>query len=123
MPLVKLNTSYRSDRGSAIVDLVAFGILLQISILIFATLAISHQQNAIAIEAIARHALRSHVLWPDRENTSLLVQNLTADFGLDPTKLEWKINCKPDPDCQAVNSTAEIYVTFGELSAHGIQRF
>lgn len=120
---MKSNTSFSSDQGSAIIDLVAFGILLQIPILMFATLAISHQQNGIAIEAIARHALRSHVLWPDRANTSLLVQNIVADFGLAPSNLEWKIVCKPEPDCLAVNSTAEIFVTYGGLKAYGIQRF
>lgn len=120
---MKSNTSLSSDRGSAIIDLVAFGILLQIPTLMFATLTISHQQNAIAIEAIARHALRSHVLWPEEDNTSLLVQNLIADFGLDFSKLDWNISCRPDPNCLADNSTAEILVSYGQLRAHAIQRF
>lgn len=120
---MRSNTNQLSDEGSAIVDLVAFGVMLQIPILMFATLAISHQQNAIAIEAIARHALRSHVLWPDRQNTTLLVQDLALDFGLDASKLEWQIVCKPNPNCLEENSLAEIHVLFDQLSAYAMQRF
>jgi hypothetical protein len=120
---VKSNTDLSSDKGSAMVDLIGFGILIQIPILMFATLAIQTQQQSFAIEAIARHGLRAHVLWPDKANTELVILELAQDFGIDPSRITWRLGCKPDPSCQSENSTAEIEVQIGELVAYSSQRF
>jgi hypothetical protein len=120
---VKCSTKLSSDQGSAIIDLIGFGVLLQIPILMFATLAIQTQQQSFAVEAIARHGLRAHILWPEPESTAQVVSELAADFGIASSRLEWNLICKPDPTCPAKNTIAEIEVRLGGLVAHASQRF
>ncbi|CAB4624445.1 unannotated protein [freshwater metagenome] len=104
------------------VDLIGFGVLLQIPILMFATLAVQTQQQSFAVEAIARHALRAHVLLPDRNNTAQVVAELAQDFGIAKERLSWTLNCRPDPSCLKAGSTAEIEVRIGQAVAYSSQR-
>jgi hypothetical protein len=120
---VKLNTDISSEQGSAIVDLIGFGVLLQIPILMFATLAIQTQQQSFAVEAIARHGLRSHVLWPDPASTAQVISEIASDFGVSVQRLDWTLRCRPDPSCMEPNTTAEIEVRLGDSVAYSSQRF
>ena len=118
---MKLNTDIRSEQGSALVDLIGFGVLLQIPILMFATAALQLQHQSFAIEAIARHALRAHVLWPDRTNTARVVSDIAKDFNIDLKTISWRLSCNPDPNCQRSGSTAKMEVSVGELVAYSVQ--
>ncbi len=120
---MKTSTSLRSEQGSAMVDLIGFGILLQIPILMFATVGIQSQQQSFAVESIARHALRAHSLWPVNESTQQVVSEIAKDFGIAPQRLQWRILCSPNPNCQAANTIARIEVRMGDLIAQSIQRF
>lgn len=119
---MKLSTDIFSDQGSAIVDLIGFGVLLQIPILMFATFAIQTQSQSFAVEAIARHGLRAHVLWPDRASTAKVISELAKDFGVSSSRLDWTLRCTPDPSCMSPNTTAEIEVRIGNLVAVSSQR-
>jgi hypothetical protein len=119
---VKRSTEIGAEQGSAIVDLIGFGVMLQIPILMFATLAVQTQQHCFAVEAIARHGLRAHVLWPDRASTARVISELVNDFGISPNQVEWVISCVPDPSCLLPKTTAEIEVRFGGLVAYSSQR-
>ena len=119
---MKLSTEITSERGSAVVDLIGFGVLLQIPILMFATLAVQTQQQSFAVESIARHGLRAHVLWPERESTARVISELAFDFGISPNRLEWVISCRPDPACLVPDTTIEIEVQLGALVAYSSQR-
>lgn len=105
------------------VDLIGFGVLLQIPILMFATFAVSVQQQSFAVESIARHALRAHSLWPVAESTDGVVLSIAKDFGISPERLSWKLWCTPNPNCLEQNTTARIEVKYGELIAYASQRF
>ena len=120
---MKSNTSLASEQGSAIVDLIGFGVLLQIPILMFATFAISTQQQSFAVESIARHALRAHSLWPVSQNTSEVVIAISKDFGISADRVSWIISCTPNPNCLAPDTTAQIEVRYGQLVAYAAQRF
>lgn len=120
---MKFSTDIFSEQGSAIVDLIGFGVLLQIPILMFATLAVQTQQQSFAVEAIARHGLRAHVLWPDEVSTTKVVAELAGDFGVSVDRLHWTLHCRPDPSCTRPNTTAEIEVRLGDLVAYSSQRF
>lgn len=120
---MKSSTDLASEQGSAIVDWIGFGILLQIPVLMFATVAIANQQQAFAIEAIARHGVRAHVLWPDRTSTSRVIAELVRDFGIAPDRVIWRLNCLPDPNCMAARNLVEIEVRIGEQVAYAMQRF
>jgi hypothetical protein len=117
---VNFSTKAFRDEGSAIIDLIGFGVLLQIPVLMFATAAISTQHQSFALEAIARHAIRAHTLWPDKQNTSQVVRQLAADFGLSYSSLKWELSCRPDPECKKADSIATIEVRLGQLSAKAI---
>jgi hypothetical protein len=105
------------------VDLIAFGVMLQIPILMFATFAASTQQQSFAVESIARHALRAHSLWPVRESTQEVVLEIAKDFGLTPERVNWNLLCTPNPNCLEPSTTARIEVRYGELVAYASQRF
>lgn len=119
---MKLNTDLRSDSGSAILELVGFGVLLQIPILMFATLVIQTQQQNFAAEAIARHGLRAHVLWPNRDSTARVIDEIASDFGLSKNEYSWRINCTPNPSCLESQSVVEIQVRLGSVIASSSQR-
>lgn len=118
---MKLSTEILSDRGSAIVDFIGFGLLLQIPVLMFSTFALSLQHQQFAIEAIARHASRAHVLLPDNSNTTRVVSELVADFGLKDSSLVWNISCNPDPKCLEPGSRVRFEIKLGGLSAETLQ--
>ena len=120
---MKFSTDFESEQGSAIVDLIGFGVLFQIPILMFATFAVSTQQQSFAVEAIARHALRAHSLWPVYESTQEVVLAISKDFGLSPDRVTWNLLCSPNPNCLEANTTARIEVRYGELIAYASQRF
>ena len=81
---MRTSTNLFSEQGSAIVDLIGFGLMLQIPILMFATFAVSTQQQSFALESIARHALRAHSLWPVRESTQAVAVEIAKEFGIVP---------------------------------------
>lgn len=118
---MKLATEIYCDRGSAIVDFIGFGLLLQIPVLMFSTFALSLQHQQFAIEAIARHAIRAHVLVPDNSNTVKVVSELAADFGLKESNLNWKLSCNPDPKCVEPGSIVRLDIELGGLSAVAMQ--
>jgi len=118
---VKLFTDISSDRGSAVIDFIGFGVLLQIPVLMFATIALSSQHQQFALEAIARHGIRAHVLVPDRINTTRVISELAADFGLKQSDLVWDLSCNPDPKCVSPGSIARLQVKLGGLSAEALQ--
>jgi hypothetical protein len=118
---VKLSTDLRSDRGSAIVDLIGFGLLLQIPVLMFATFALSTQHQQFALEAIARHGIRAHVLVADKSSTTRVIREIALDFGLKEQDLVWSLSCNPDPKCLAPGSIVRLEIKLGGLSAEALQ--
>jgi hypothetical protein len=118
---VKLSTDLLGDRGSAIVEFIGFGVLLQIPVLMFSTFALSLQHQQFAIEAIARHAIRAHVLVPDSSNTMRVISELAVDFGIQESDLVWKLKCSPDPKCVEQGSIVRLDVKLGGLSAAALQ--
>ncbi len=119
---MKFSTKLTSEQGSAVLDLIGFGVLLQIPVLVFATLAIQTQQQSFAVEAIARHGLRAHVLWPDIASTTRVIDELALDFGISSTRIRWSLSCRPDPSCRTPGSLAEMQVRLGEVVAYSTQR-
>lgn len=120
---MRTSTSPASEQGSAMVDLIGFGVLLQIPILMFATFAVSLQQQSFAVESIARHALRAHSLWPVNQSTQEVVATIAKDFGLLADQVSWNISCTPNPNCLETNTTAQIEVRYGQLVAYASSRF
>ncbi|MFM7013578.1 MAG: hypothetical protein ACKOXT_01115 [Actinomycetota bacterium] len=122
MPAENSSIDFRSENGSAIVELIGFGILLQIPILFFAISALGIQQQAIAVESIARHGLRAFTLSTDISSVESVVAELVSDFQLDANKLSWLLHCNPDPKCQ-IGGIAKLEVNYGNVMASAAARF
>lgn len=118
---MKFSTDAWDDSGSAVVDFIGFGVFLQIPILVFSVGALSIQHQQFALEAIARHAIRAHVLIPDNANTSRVVSELASDFGLSTSDLILNLNCNPDPRCFEPGSLVRLEIKLGGLSAQALQ--
>lgn len=118
---MKPSTELLNERGSGIVDLIGFGVLLQVPVLIFSTFALSLQHQQFAIEAIARHATRAQVLLPSNSNTAIVVREIARDFGLNESDLDWKITCSPDIYCLEPGSIVRFEIKLGSLSAESLQ--
>ena len=118
---MKFPTDITADEGSAIVDFIGFGLLLQIPVLMFTTFALSLQHQQFALEAIARHGIRAHVLFPDNSNTTMVIHRIAADFGLEPSDLSWQISCAPDPNCVDSGSIVRFEIKLGGLGAEAMQ--
>lgn len=114
-------TEIQQEEGSALVDFIGFGVLLQIPVLLFSIQALSLQNQQFAIEAIARHAIRAHVLASDITNTQRVVSELAADFGLNKSDLSWNLVCTPDPSCLDTGSLIQFEIKIGGLSAQALQ--
>jgi hypothetical protein len=118
---VKLFTNFNSDHGSAVVDFIGFGVLLQIPVLMFATASLTIQHQQFALEAITRHGIRAHVLVPDKANTNKVINELASDFGLRQSDLAWNLSCRPDPGCLEAGSIVRLEIKLGGLSAEALQ--
>lgn len=119
---MKFSSSQKSDSGSAAVELVGFGILLQIPILLFAVSAVELQHRSFAVEAIARNAVRSFVLINDLEHTASVIAKLGESFSVDPSRLTWDASCTPDPTCLG-GGTITLTVKYGDQVAVGYSLF
>lgn len=118
---MKFSTDISEDEGSALVEFIGFGLLLQIPVLMFTTFALSLQHQQFALEAIARHGIRAHVLVPDEVSTTKVIHRIAADFGLDPSDLSWLISCTPDPNCVEPGSLVRFEIKLGGLGAEAMQ--
>ena len=114
---------FNSEKGSAIIELLGFGIFLQIPILVFAVnLGITgHQQ--LALESIARHGVRSFTLSPDVGAVSEVVEQLTSGFGISSSDIQWSLNCMPEPDCTNPKGIVSMRVNLRDLTAVASLRF
>jgi hypothetical protein len=120
---MKPNTEIHSDQGSALVDLIGFGVLLQIPILMFSVQVANLQQQSFAVDSIARHALRAHVLWPDQQSTAMVVSEMARDLGIDQSLLHYAFRCTPNPNCQEKGTIISIEVSLGDFRAQYAQPF
>ena len=91
------SANFKDDRGSAVIEFIGFGLLLQIPLVLFAISLVALQHDQLAAEAITRDSLRSYVLL-NREPLER-AQQLAADYRLDPRRILVTITCKPN-DCK-----------------------
>lgn len=115
--LKNLRHQIPSDSGSAVLEFVGFGLLLQIPLLIIAMSLAEVQQEQFAAEAIARHSLRSFVLagTPPSETAAEVV----TDFRLKAAPI-LQLSCRPIGDCEASGAIITLKVQLGRAQAQSI---
>lgn len=103
------------ERGSALLEFLAFGLLLQVSVLIWLINVSNLQGQQIAAESVARHALRAFVL--DGSPTQETGEQVLHDFGI---KLAPQLNFTCDPDCNSPGSVLRLQVVVGAARAEAV---
>ena len=126
MPLPNFNNFRRDlcqqlskDSGSAILEFVGFGLLVQIPLLMMAVNFAEVQQAQFAAEAIARHSLRSFVLMGTP--VSEAAAEIVADFKL-TTQPSLQMSCRPAGDCESPDSIITLRVVLGKAQAQSVMR-
>lgn len=108
-----------SDTGSAVLEFVGFGLLLQIPLLMMAINLAEVQQAQFAAEAIARHSLRSFILLGTP--ISEAADEILADFRItsEPRLL---LSCKPIGECETSGTLITLEVSLGAAKAVSVMR-
>lgn len=101
-----------SERGSAVLDFVLFGVVIQVGLLIFATQIFGIQANQLAAESISRHGLRAYIL--SDVSPEVTSAQVLSDFGISKPA-EVALNC--DPNCTGANSVISLKVVVGKAEA------
>lgn len=104
-------SSIRAERGSAVIDFVLYGVMLQIGLLLFGLQVFEQQANQLAAESMARHSLRSFALTgTEVQETAVQVLN---DFGTaTPTSENLRVQLLCEPDCDSEGSVLTVNVKF-----------
>lgn len=114
-----LSQDLGQDSGSAILEFVGFGLILQVPLLMMAVSFAEVQQTQFAAEAIARHSLRSFVLLgtPVSETAAEII----IDFRL-ATQPKLQMSCRPVGDCESPGSVITLKVLLGQALAQSVMR-
>ena len=107
------------EGGSAVLEFVGFGLLLQITLLTIAVDLAAVQQSQFAAEAVARHSLRSYIL--AGTPVELTASEIMRDFLItsEPTL---QMSCLPVGECEASGSIVTLKVIVGRAEAQSSMR-
>lgn len=95
-----------------IIEFLLYGALLQVSVLMIGTQIIGLQSSQLAVESIARHALRAFVVaGQEPEQTA---QGLLRDLGSNKTAV---IELRCQPDCHSDGAVITIKVSLDSAVA------
>lgn len=107
--------NFSDDRGSAIIDFLGYGLILQIPILLFAVQLNNLQSNQLVAESIARHSLRSYVLQGIAPQAT--ANQVIRDFAA-AGNANTDLSC--DPDCLSDGSLIRLRVSFQNATATSV---
>ena len=102
----------QNDDGSALIEFVVFGLVAQISILMFAGSLLEQQKLQLAVESSARQAVRAATLSKDAAQADVansIEAQQTANFGLVPGRLRITVTPIAPAAGELVSATASIY--------------
>lgn len=104
--------NFNDDTGSAVIELLLFGLVLQLPLLMFSIQLSDVQAKQFAVESAARHSMRSFVLFaiPVEET----INSIMTEFGVNE-KPEIEFTCIPD--CTSSEAQARLVVKLGSATA------
>jgi hypothetical protein len=109
--------NFKGETGSAVIELIGFGLLLQIPLVMLATNLVLLQHDQLAAEAITRDVLRSCVLL-DTEPTTV-AQEAASLYGVSPEKVMVSMSCRP-LDCRKEQTWVTVKTQIGSAMALGV---
>lgn len=105
---MKCNSQLTEETGSAVIEFLGFGLLLQVSVLIGLVHLSSLQAEQMAAESMARHALRAYVLFGIAPEVT--GNQLQADLAAQG-KPVFSLTCAPD--CESQGSVLRLKAKLG----------
>jgi hypothetical protein len=110
---------FADESGSAVLEFVGFGLLLQITLLMISVDLAALQQSQFAAEAVARHSLRSFIL--TGTPVDLTAREIMTDF-LMTAEPKLQMSCLPAGGCENSGSIITLNVTVGRAQAQSSMR-
>jgi hypothetical protein len=98
-----------------VLEFLAFGLLLQLSVLIWLINVSSIQGQQIAAESVARHSLRAFLL--NDTEPEITGQQILNDFGI---RLQPRFNFTCEPDCDTPGSVLRLQVQVVAAKAQAV---
>lgn len=110
---------FSDESGSAVLEFIGFGVMLQIPILMLATTLLGLQHDKLAAEAITRDALRSYTLLqlPPADN---LVE-LASAYEIPTSRISLELRCWPQ-NCGTSENWVQVTTKIGSSIAQGLAR-
>ncbi|MFM1984105.1 MAG: hypothetical protein RL723_540 [Actinomycetota bacterium] len=109
---MNLSIKESKETGSALIDFVLYGLLIQMTVLVFGLQVFSLQSAQLAAESAARHALRSFALEGTDPEES--VRSIAKDFNFSE---DYKVSFSCVPDCISAGSLLKIAVNISSATA------
>ena len=101
----------QGEEGSALIEFVVFGLVAQISILMFAGSLLEQQKLQLAVESSARQAVRAATLSkdsPQADVANVIENQQSANFGLVSGRLQITVTPVAPVAGELVTATASI---------------
>lgn len=112
-----LSVNYSDEAGSAVLEFIGFGLLLQLPLVLVTNSLVMAQHDQLTAEAITRDVLRSHVLMDkDPARTSL---ELADAYGVASNRVKVTVVCRPS-NCQQEKSWVNVTTQIGDVRASGV---
>ncbi len=107
------------DCGSAVIDLIGFGVLLQVPLLVLVSQLVSVQHDQLAAEAITRDALRSYLLLDVEPQATAMA--LATEYRIDTGRIKLEMSCNPGL-CEDNGAFIRLKTQIGKASATGVMQ-
>ena len=108
---------FSDDSGSAVIEFLGFGVLLQVPILLFTLQLVGLQHDQLAVEAIVRQVARSFVI--EGKDPWAAASQVAANFGVRANTLQVHVLCDPT-DCSQDGAVMNIQAQVGQASASAV---
>jgi hypothetical protein len=108
---------FSDDSGSAVIEFLGFGVLLQLPILMFTLQLVALQHDQLAAEAIVRQLARSFVI--EGKDPLVATSEVATNFGVTSNKLQVHVVCDPT-DCSQDGAVINIQAQVGQASASAV---
>lgn len=109
------NLRLKSDAGSAVIEFLAFGLVLQVTVLLALIQVSGVQAQQLAAESIARHSLRAFML--SGTQPEITGEQLSFDLGV-AAKPNFALSCTPD--CLSDGSVVRLSVQLGSAKSAAV---
>ena len=117
--------NFKSDRGSAPIEIIGFGVLLMLPIMWFSIDLVGAQNDQFAATAIAEHGLRAWVQadQPDSQNFEIALRQIATDFHEPTDQVSFEFDCGGINPCAAQGQVVRLAIKVKQARATAVMRW